>query len=37
MSTLLEPLEPIFCEDLVRSENRSVYRQLRPMVKVPSP
>ena len=35
MSTLLEPLEPIFCEDLVRSENRAVYRQLRPMVKVP--
>lgn len=35
MSTLLEPLEPLFCEDLVRSENRGVYKQLRPMVKVP--
>jgi L-alanine-DL-glutamate epimerase-like enolase superfamily enzyme len=35
LSTLLEPLEPLFCEDLVRSENPSVYRQLRPQVKVP--
>jgi galactonate dehydratase len=35
LSTLLEPLEPIFCEDLVRSENPSVYRELRPLVKVP--
>ncbi len=35
LSTLLEPLEPIFCEDLVRSENPAVYRQLRPQVKVP--
>lgn len=35
LSTLLEPLEPIFCEDLVRSENPSLYRELRPMVKVP--
>ncbi len=35
LSTLIEPLEPYFVEDLVRSENPSVYRQLRPMVKVP--
>jgi L-alanine-DL-glutamate epimerase-like enolase superfamily enzyme len=35
MSTLLEPLEPYFCEDLVRSENAGVYRQLRPLVRVP--
>lgn len=35
LSTLIEPLEPFFCEDLVRSENKGVYKQLRPMVKVP--
>ena len=35
LSTLLEPLRPVFCEDLVRSENPEVYRTLRPMVKVP--
>jgi L-alanine-DL-glutamate epimerase-like enolase superfamily enzyme len=35
LSTLLEPLEPYFVEDLVRSENPGVYKQLRPMVKVP--
>ena len=35
LSTLLEPLEPYFCEDLVRSENPAVYRTLRPQVKVP--
>ena len=35
LSELLEPLEPIFCEDLVRSENPGIYRQLRPLVKVP--
>jgi len=35
LSTLLEPLEPYFCEDLVRSENPGVYRQLRPQIKVP--
>jgi L-alanine-DL-glutamate epimerase-like enolase superfamily enzyme len=35
LSTLIEPLEPYFCEDLVRSENPGVYRQLRPLVKVP--
>ena len=35
LSTLLEPLEPLFCEDMVRSENPGVYRQLRPQVKVP--
>jgi L-alanine-DL-glutamate epimerase-like enolase superfamily enzyme len=35
LSTLIEPLRPYFCEDLVRSENPGVYRQLRQMVKVP--
>ena len=35
LSTLLEPLEPYFVEDLVRSENPGVYRTLRPQVKVP--
>src|SRR5258708_969903 len=34
LSTLIEPLEPYFCEDLVRSEDPSVYRALRPQVKV---
>ncbi len=35
LSTLIEPLEPFFAEDLVRSENAGVYRQLRQHVKVP--
>jgi L-alanine-DL-glutamate epimerase-like enolase superfamily enzyme len=35
LSTLLEGLEPYFCEDLVRSENPGVYRELRKQVKVP--
>jgi galactonate dehydratase len=35
LSTLIEPLEPYFCEDLVRSEDPSVYRTLRRQVKVP--
>ncbi|HZU27948.1 MAG TPA: mandelate racemase/muconate lactonizing enzyme family protein [Bryobacteraceae bacterium] len=35
LSTLIEPLEPFFTEDLVRSENPGVYRQLREHVKVP--
>lgn len=35
LSTLIEPLEPYFVEDLVRSENPGVYRQVRQMVKVP--
>ena len=35
LSTLLEPLEPYFCEDLIRSENNAVYRELRKQVKVP--
>lgn len=35
LSTLIEELEPYFCEDLVRSENPGVYNQLRPQVKVP--
>ena len=32
---LIEPLEPYFVEDLVRSENPGVYRELRQQVKVP--
>ncbi|HNY40481.1 MAG TPA: mandelate racemase/muconate lactonizing enzyme family protein [Bryobacteraceae bacterium] len=35
LSTLIEPLEPYFAEDLVRSENPGVYRQVRSLVKVP--
>jgi L-alanine-DL-glutamate epimerase-like enolase superfamily enzyme len=35
LSTLIEPLEPYFAEDLVRSENPEVYRTLRQQVKVP--
>jgi L-alanine-DL-glutamate epimerase-like enolase superfamily enzyme len=35
LSTLIEPLEPLFVEDLVRSENPGVYRELRKQVKVP--
>jgi len=35
LSTLIEPLEPYFAEDLIRSENPEVYRELRPQVKVP--
>jgi len=35
LSTLIEPLEPYFCEDLIRSENPAVYRELRQQVKVP--
>jgi galactonate dehydratase len=35
LSTLIEPLEPFFAEDLVRSENPAVYRTLRQQVKVP--
>jgi galactonate dehydratase len=35
LSTLIEDLEPLFVEDLVRSENAGVYRTLRHQVKVP--
>jgi galactonate dehydratase len=35
LSTLIEPLGPYFTEDLVRSENPGVYRELRQHVKVP--
>lgn len=35
LSTLIEPLEPYFAEDLVRSEDPGVYRELRQKVKVP--
>ena len=32
---LIEPYEPLFVEDLIRSENPGVYRELRPQVRVP--
>jgi L-alanine-DL-glutamate epimerase-like enolase superfamily enzyme len=35
LSTLIEPLEPYFAEDLIRSENPEVYKELRAQVKVP--
>ena len=35
LSTLIEPLQPYFAEDLIRSENPGVYRELRKQVKVP--
>ncbi|MGH9469773.1 MAG: mandelate racemase/muconate lactonizing enzyme family protein [Terriglobia bacterium] len=35
LSTLIENLEPYFAEDLVRSEDPGVYKQLRAHVKVP--
>jgi L-alanine-DL-glutamate epimerase-like enolase superfamily enzyme len=35
LSTLLEPLEPYYAEDLVRSENPGIYRELRKQVKLP--
>ena len=35
LATLIEPLEPYFCEDLVRSENPGVYEQVRHRTKVP--
>ena len=31
----IEEMEPFFVEDLVRSENKGLYKTLRPMVKVP--
>ena len=36
LSTLIEPLEPYYAEDLVRSENPGIYRELRKQVKVPT-
>ncbi len=35
LCTLIEPLEPYFVEDLIRSENKGAYREVRPQVKVP--
>lgn len=35
LSSLIEDLEPYFCEDLVRSENPGVYKNVRAQVKVP--
>lgn len=35
LATLIEPLEPYFAEDLIRSENSGVYREVRAHAKVP--
>jgi len=35
LANMLEPLRPYFCEDLVRNEALSLYRTIRPMVRVP--
>ncbi|MGQ0636711.1 MAG: mandelate racemase/muconate lactonizing enzyme family protein [Planctomycetaceae bacterium] len=35
LSQRIEELEPLFVEDLIRSENPGVYRELRPKVSVP--
>ena len=35
LASLLEPLRPLFVEDLVRSENPGVYRALRPQIHSP--
>lgn len=35
LSNLIEPLSPFFVEDLVRSENKMIYRQVRQKVNVP--
>jgi L-alanine-DL-glutamate epimerase-like enolase superfamily enzyme len=35
LASRIEPLEPLFIEDPIRSENPGVYRQLRPMIKSP--
>ena len=35
LADLIEPLQPIFVEDLIRSENQNVYKYLRQQVKVP--
>ena len=35
LATLIEPLEPYFAEDLIRSEDPGAYRELREHVKVP--
>jgi L-alanine-DL-glutamate epimerase-like enolase superfamily enzyme len=35
LASMLEPLHPFFCEDLVRGENTEVYKTLRPRLRVP--
>jgi L-alanine-DL-glutamate epimerase-like enolase superfamily enzyme len=35
LSSLIEDLEPYFVEDLIRSENKSMYKTVREQVKVP--
>jgi L-alanine-DL-glutamate epimerase-like enolase superfamily enzyme len=35
LATLLEPLHPYFCEDLIRSENVQAYEAIRQRTKVP--
>jgi L-alanine-DL-glutamate epimerase-like enolase superfamily enzyme len=37
LATLLEPLHPYFCEDLIRSENAASYETIRQRTRVPSP
>lgn len=32
---MIEPLKPLFAEDLIRSENQTIYETLRPKVNVP--
>ncbi len=35
LANLIEPFQPLFVEDLIRSENQHVYKYLRQQVKVP--
>lgn len=35
LATMIEPLHPYFCEDLIRSENWEVYKTIRPRLRVP--
>lgn len=35
LARLLEPLDPLFIEDLIRSENPDLYHQLRPQILLP--
>lgn len=35
LATMVEPLHPYFCEDLIRSENWEVYKTIRPRLRVP--
>ena len=35
LATMIEPLHPYFCEDLVRGENIEIYKTIRPRLRVP--